>query len=146
MGSRAFLSLAVLGLLFSTSAVADDDPEDYNFFAQPGISREKSAADWDECRDLSSNVQPPQPGYAYSSSVAGAAAAGFVQGLIKGAQRRHMFDAALRKCMSVKGYQRYSMDKAEAKLLYGGGKWDAVRSRLIDRALAPVDPARSLNP
>ena len=69
-----------------------------------------------------------------------AATTGFLQGLQRGAQRRHLFDAALRKCLHVKGYARYALPKEEAKALYTGG-WPQLRERLADRALAPVGTA-----
>jgi hypothetical protein len=134
-------------LLFSTAVHAEDsaDAEKRFFFSNPALSREQVAADWDECRELASEVRPPQAPYVYTNNVAGAAAAGFMKGLIEGAQRRHMFDAALRKCMSVKGYQRYMMSKVDFDALYGG-EWPQMRERLVDRALAPVDGAERLDP
>ena len=134
-------------LLLSAPARADDaeDAEKRFFFNNPAVSREQAGADWDECRELASQVRPPQAGYVYAPGVAGAAAAGFMKGLIEGAQRRHMFDAALRKCMNVKGYQRYTMSKPDFEALYTG-KWPELRERLVDRALGPVDAAARLEP
>lgn len=118
-------------------AADGDDGDKYNYFSQPSASRTQVLAGYEECRDLASVVQPPPAGYVYSPGLAGAAATGFIQGLIKGAQRRHMFDAAFRKCMSVKRFSRYSITKEDAKLLYSG-KWPEMREKLADRALGPV--------
>jgi hypothetical protein len=134
-------------LLVSAAAHAEDsaDAEKRFFFSNPGLTREQVAADWEECRELASQVRPPQAPNVYTQGMAGAAAAGFMKGLIQGAQRRHMFDAALRKCMSVKGYQRYTMSKPDFEALYDG-EWAQMRERLIDRALAPVGDAERLDP
>jgi len=145
-GSGA-IALAMLPLSFSTAASAQDNSDDdkYTFFSQPTATRQQVLADLDECRDLASTVRPPQPGYVYTPNVAAAAATGVLQGLMKGAQRRHMFDAALRKCMSVKGYTRYSMSKEEAKIAYSGS-WKDMRERLTDRALAPTPAGTRMEP
>jgi hypothetical protein len=134
-------------LLLSTAAHAEDsdDAAKWFFFSNPRVTRDQAAADWDECRDLASQVRPPQGPYVYAPGAAGAAAAGFMKGLIEGAQRRHMSDAALRKCLNIKGYQRYAMSKAESEALYGG-EWAQMRERLVDRALAPVGAAERLEP
>lgn len=122
-----------------------DDADKYNFFSQPTASREQVLADFDECRELASGVKPPQPGYVYSQGIAGAAAVGLLQGFMKGAQRRHMFDAALRKCMSVKGYARYPMSKEQAKLVYDGS-WTEMREKLADRAIASTEGMTRMEP
>jgi hypothetical protein len=147
MHRSKFASLVAAFLLAPGPAFAADeeDADKYTFFSQPSATRAQVLAHYEECRDLASMVQPPQAGNVYSPSIAGAAAAGFVQGLIKGAQRRHMFDAALRKCMSVNGYERYAMTKDEAKLLYDG-EWEVVRERLADKALAPTSGKVRLEP
>lgn len=139
------ISAFAICLLAPSQAFADDDAEKYTFFSNTAISREQSLADWDECRDLASAVQPPPAGYVYTQGAAGAAAAGFIQGLIKGAQRRHMFDAALRKCMALKGYQRYASTKEESAELYSG-KWPDMRKKLAERALKPVAGNQRLDP
>lgn len=127
------------------SAAEGDDAEKFFFFQNSSVTREQALGDWDECRDLASVVQPPPAGYVYAPGLAGAAAAGFIQGLVRGAQRRHMLDAALRKCMSVKGYGRYPMPKDEAKALYAGG-WPQIRERLADRAVSTVSAPTRLEP
>jgi hypothetical protein len=141
------LAAAVLPILCATAASAQDagDGDKYNFFSRPTATREQVLSDLDECRDLASAVRPPQPGYVYTPNVAAAAATGLVHGFMKGAQRRHMFDAALRKCMSVKGYSRYSMSKEQAKITYTGS-WKEMRERLTDRALAPTDGMTRMEP
>jgi hypothetical protein len=131
------IALLFAGLSATQNAHADEG--DYNYFSQPTVTRTQVLADYEECRELAGAVQPPPAGYVYSQGVAGAAAAGFMKGLIEGAQRRHMGDAAIRKCMSIKGYTRYKISKDEAKALYAG-KWEAMRERLADRAIAPLDP------
>lgn len=140
-------AIASLSLLCATAAAAQDadDGDKYNFFSQPTASRAQILADFDECRDLASTVRPPQPGYVYAPNVAAAAASGFLQGLQKGAQRRHLFDAALRKCMNVKGYARYAMSKEQAQLIYKGS-WKDMREKLADRALAPTEGMTRLEP
>lgn len=120
------------------------DSKDF-FFSQPGIARETARADWEECRDLSSAVTPPPQGYAYTPNLIAAGAIGLVQGFIRGSQRRHMYDAALRKCMAVKGYRRIAMSEEEAKLLFAG-EWPEMRERLVDRAVAPAPAAGELLP
>lgn len=124
---------------------AGDDTGRFFFFQNALVSREQALADWDECRDLAGVVQPPAAASIYAPGLAGAAAAGFIQGLVRGAQRRHMLDAALRKCMSVKGYGRYAMSKDEAKAMYADG-WPQIRERLADRAISDVANATRLNP
>lgn len=126
-------------------AAADDDEPDYVFFSKPGVVHEAALADWDECRDLASAVEPPRAGSVYTPNVAAAAAAGFAQGLIRGAQRRHMFDAALRKCFQVKGYARYETTKEDAKALYAG-PWKEMRERLADKSAAPAPAQPALVP
>lgn len=127
----------------SPAAAADDDEDDYTFFYQAGVSRQQVLADFEECRDLASRVEPPRGPSPYTPSVAGAAAVGFVQGLIRGAQRRHMGDAALRKCLGVKGYGRYGFTKDEAKALYAGN-WQQMRERIADKATGPAPTQRAL--
>lgn len=122
-----------------------EDADDYFFFQNPSITRTQALADWDECRDLAGVVQPPAAGSVYAPGLAGAAAAGFIQGLVRGAQRRHMLDAAIRKCMNVKGYGRFAMTKDEAKAMYAGG-WPQIRERLADRAVSNVSGAMRLEP
>ncbi len=112
----------------------------YTFFSQPTATRAQVLADWDECRELASAVQPPRAGYLYSPNAIAAGVNGFIQGMQRGSQRRHMFDASLRKCMSVKGYARYATAKDDAKSLYDGN-WATMREKLADRALAPVGAA-----
>lgn len=56
-----------------------------------------------------------------------------------------MTDAAVRKCMQVKGYHRYSMTKEDAQALYSG-KWPQIREKLADRAIATVSSATRLEP
>ena len=143
-------SKAILfALCLSTSGIAQsedaDDADKYTFFSQPNVTRDRVLADYDECRELASSVQPPPPGYVYTQGLAGAAAAGFFQGLVKGAQRRHMFDAAFRKCMSVNGYQRFATTKEDADSLYSGS-WSEMREKLAARALAPVAGNLRLDP
>lgn len=124
---------------------ADDKGSSYAVFSQPGLSRAQVIADMEECRDLAAGVRPPGVGYMYAPGLAGAAVAGLMQGLERGAQRRHMQDAALRRCMNVKGYARHSISKEEATTLYAG-EWPAMRERLADRALAPAPAASRLDP
>lgn len=137
----AALALALAQAAAEPAAIDDK----YVFFSQPGAARAQVLADFDECRDLSSTVQPPRAGFAYAPNAVAAATTGFLQGLQRGAQRRHMFDAALRKCMNVKGYARCAMTKAEAEALYAGGGWSKLREGLADRALAPVGSAAKLD-
>jgi hypothetical protein len=136
------------------AAVAAQDAEDgdkFFYFHSASITRDQALADWDECRDLAGVVQPPPAGYIYTpnaggaAGLAGAAAAGLVQGFIQGAQRRRMIDAAVRKCMNVKGYTRFAMTKEEAKALYAGG-WSQIRERLADKAVGPTAGSARLEP
>lgn len=130
---------------------APDDPSEYFFFSKAGITAEQAGVDWDECRELVGPVQAPAaPAIYYSNAggaagLAGAAAAGFIQGFISAGQRRHMIDAAIRKCMHVKGYGRYAMTKDEANAMYDGG-WDQIRPRLVSKAVSPVGNAERLEP
>ena len=138
---------AIVLLLSAAPAVAadDEDDPDHFFFHKEGVAREAALADWEECRDLASAVEPPRGPSVYTPNVAAAAAAGFMQGLMRGAQRRHMFDAALRKCFQVKGYKRYEMTKEEGKLLYSGG-WSAMREKLADKSTGPTPSQPALVP
>lgn len=129
----------------ATAQESAEDADKFFYFQNSSVTRDQALADWDECRDLAGVVQPPPAGYVYAPGLAGAAAAGFMQGLIKGAQRRHMLDAAVRKCMNVKGYGRYPMTKDEAKAMYAGG-WPQIRERLADRALSNVSGKTRLEP
>lgn len=142
LGAGAALTLALVQVAGAQEGAPPDD-EKYTFFHQPDLARTQVLADWEECRDLASAVQPPRAGYIYSPNAIAAGMNGFMQGLQRGAQRRHLFDAALRKCMNLKGYARYAMAKDEAKALYDGG-WARMREKLADRALAPVGNATRL--
>jgi len=142
---RILIGVALSLAAPSAGWAQETDGEKFNFFSQPSLSRAQVLADFDECRDLASAVQPPQPGYTYTPNIVAAAAVGMVQGFMKGAQRRHMFDAALRKCMSIKGYGRYALTKEQAKAIYAGS-WQQMRERLADRALAPIDGLTRIDP
>jgi hypothetical protein len=139
------MGIAALALLLAAAPAAaqeaEDDPDNF-YFHKPGVSKEAALADWEECRDLASAVEPPRGPSVYTPNVAAAAAAGFAQGFIRGGQRRRMGEAAMRKCFQVKGYGRYGMTKEEAKQLYSGG-WKTMRERLADKASgpAPTEPA-----
>ena len=138
---------AIALLLAAVPAAAqeeDDDPDDF-FFHKPGVTREAALADWEECRDLASAVEPPRGPSVYTPNVAAAAAAGLAQGFIRGGQRRRMAEAAFRKCFQVKGYGRYGMTKEEAKLLYSGG-WKEMREKLADKAAGPAPSQPALVP
>ncbi len=143
------IRLLGLALLACSSVAANaqdgEDADKYFFFNNASVTREQALSDWDECRDLAGPVQPPPAGYVYAPGLAGAAAAGLIQGFIKGAQRRHMIDAAIRKCMNVKGYTRYMMTKDDAKAMYAGG-WPQIRERLADRAVSNVAAGARLEP
>lgn len=146
MRLRGTIAASALLLAAAPAFAADeDDGSDakYFFYHKAGADRAQVLADLEECRDLASAVEPPRAGYVYTPTVAAAAAAGFVQGLIRGAQRRHMGDAALRKCFGVKGYSRYEMTKEEAKQLYAGG-WKEMRERLADKAIGPAPAGEAL--
>lgn len=146
LGALAFASALVAAPVWAAEdAPAQDESEKLFFFSNPSLSRDQVIADWEECRELASAVRPPAAPSVYTPGAAGAMAAGFFQGLIKGAQRRHMFDAALRKCMNVKGYQRYAMAKPDFDALYDG-KWPELREKLADRARAPAGNATRLDP
>ncbi|QHL90423.1 hypothetical protein GVO57_05695 [Sphingomonas changnyeongensis] len=129
----------------------DNEPADYFYFSKAGIAAEQAGADWDECRDLVGTIRGPVPDPVYyynpggAAGMAAAAAVGFVQGFIRAGQRRHMINAGIRKCMQVKGYARYAMTKDEAKLVYDG-KWEDIRARLVEKAVAPADEAQRLEP
>src|SRR5690349_2543419 len=112
---RLWFAAALACAPAAASAQDAEDADKFFYFQNPSVTREQALVDWDDCRDLAGVVQPPPAGYVYAPGLAGAAAAGFVQGLIRGSQRRHMIDAAVRKCMNVKGYGRYTMTKDEAK-------------------------------
>ena len=140
------IGAVALLLAAAPSAAAEDeeDPDNF-FFHKPGVSREAALADWEECRDLASAVEPPRGPSVYTPTVAGAAAAGLVQGFIRGGQRRRMGEAAFRKCFQVKGYGRYGMTKEEAKQLYSGG-WKVMREKLADKAAGPAPAQPALEP
>lgn len=153
---RSRLVVALVATLFAGGVAraeddAGDEPDKYFFFSKPEVTAEQAGADWDQCRELVSQVQPPAAAPIYyanpggAAGLAAAAAVGFVQGFIRAGQRRHMVDAALRKCMHVKGYGRYAMTKDEAKAMYDGG-WDQIRPRLVQKAVAAVGEAERLDP
>lgn len=138
-------AIAILLAASPAAAADDEDDPDHFFFHKAGVARDTAIADWEECRDLASAVEPPRGPSVYTPNVAAAAAAGLVQGFIRGGQRRHMGEAAFRKCFQVKGYQRYQMSKEEAKLLYSGG-WKAMREKLADKASGPAPSQPALVP
>jgi hypothetical protein len=118
----------------------------YYFFSQPELTREQVLADFEECRDLAGVVQPPSADLGvYAQGMAQQATLGFLEGMQRAEMRRTMADAAWRRCMAIKGYRRYAMNKDEAKALYSGG-WDEERGRMADRALAPVDDYSRIDP
>lgn len=152
VGARAvsiqLLAGAVLAALQAAPAAAKggNAVEPYFFFSQPGLTREQVRLDFEECRDLAGVVQPPsKENYVYTPGLVAAGVNGFLEGLERGEKRRYMADAAWRKCMAIKGYQRYAMAKDEAKALYDGG-WSEQRDRMADRALAPVGDHRRIDP
>ena len=145
---RRSMGIAAFALLLAGApAVAADDEDDPDnfFFHKPGVSREAALADWEECRDLASAVEPPQGPSVYTPNVAAAAAAGFARGWIRGGQRRHMAEAAFRKCFQVKGYSRFEIGKEEAKQLYSGS-WKEMREKLADKAAGPAPSQPALVP
>lgn len=142
------ICLAVTVAVDPATAVAKEGGavEPFFFFAQSGITRDQVLADFDECRDLAGVVQPPsRENYVYTPGVIAAGVNGFLDGLDRGEKRRLMADAAWRKCMAIKGYQRYAMARDEAKALYAGG-WQEQRGRMADRAIAAVDNYRRIDP
>lgn len=148
---KSLLGAVLLALPSVAFAAEGEEDEKFFFFHNATITRDQALADWDECRELAGVVRAPPAGYIYTpnaggaAGLAGAAAAGFMQGIIQGQQRRRMIDAAIRKCMNVKGYTRYSMTKDEAKLLYAGD-WPQIRERLADKAVGSVAAAERLDP
>lgn len=127
-------------------AKAGNSNSDYYFFNQPGVSRERALADLAECSTLAGGVQPPgNDTYSYSPGIIAAGVNGFLQGMERGQQRRNMVGAAFRKCMQIKGYQRYEMTKDEAKAMFAGS-WEDGRGRLADVAVAPVGDHHRLDP
>ncbi len=144
---RRGIWIAAIAMTLAAPAAAQEDEEDpdYFFFHKPGVARDSALADWEECRDLASAVEPPRGPSVYTPTVAGAAAAGLVQGFIRGGQRRRMADAAFRKCFQVKGYGRYGMTKEEGKLVYSGS-WKAMREKLADKATGPAPSQPALVP
>lgn len=150
------MTAAILVATLSASAAAraeegEEKPSKHFFFSRPDLPAEQVAADWEECRELVGPMQPPAANAVYyapqggAAGLAGAAAAGFIQGIIRARQRSHMIDAGIRKCMHIKGYVRYEMSKEEAKQIYSGG-WSEIRPRLVFKALAPVGDAERLEP
>ncbi len=129
----------------------NNEPADYFYFSKAGIAAEQAGADWDECRDLVATIRGPVPDQVYyytpggTAGVVANAAVGLIQGFIRAGQRRHMINAGIRKCMQVKGYARYAMTKDEADAVYDG-KWDDIRARLVEKAVAPADEAQRLEP
>jgi hypothetical protein len=139
------LGIAVTGLV-AQPAAAGNAVARYYFFSQPELTREQVLADFEECRDLAGVVQPPNFDLGvYAQGAAQAATLGFLEGMQRGEMRRTMADAAWRRCMAIKGYRRYAMDKDEAKSLYAGN-WEAERGRMADRALAPVGDHARIDP
>jgi hypothetical protein len=139
------LTAAVLAVAPSIALADTPDEEKYVFWHHASASRAQVLADFGECRDLASDVQPPAAGYIYTPNLAAAAVGGLLQGFMKGAQRRHMFDAALRKCLYVKGFTRHAMTREQSDALYAG-KWDVTRERIADRAVAPLAGEKELQP
>ena len=83
MGIRT-AAIAAMLIAVPAAAAEDEDDPDYFYFHKAGISKEAALADWEECRDLASAVEPPRGPSVYTPTVAGAAAAGLVQGFIRG--------------------------------------------------------------
>jgi len=68
---------AIALLLAAAPASAADeegDPDNF-FFHKAGVLKETALADWEECRELASAVEPPRGPSVYTPTVAGAAAA-----------------------------------------------------------------------
>ena len=74
-----------------------------------------------------------------------AGAAGIFQGLEKSKQRNRMFWSVMRKCISIKGYARFALDKDGMKELWDGG-WDDAKTRIALRAAQPITDERRVVP
>ena len=91
-------------------------------------------------------AQPPgSDTQAYTPGLIAAGVTGFLQGMERGQQRRNVVCAAFRKCMAIKGYQRYAMSKDEAKAMFAGS-WQDGQNRLADAAVAPVGDHQRIDP
>ena len=91
-------------------------------------------------------AQPPgSDTQAYTPGLIAAGVTGFLQGMERGQQRRNVVGAAFRKCMAIKGYQRYAMSKDEAKAMFAGS-WQDGQNRLADAAVAPVGDHQRIDP
>jgi hypothetical protein len=137
-----------LGAVVGDPAMANGGTSDapYYFFNQSGIAREQAVADLAECSELAGAAQPlGSDTYAYTAGVIAAGVTGFLQGMERGQQRRNMVGAAFRKCMAIKGYQRYAMSKDEAKAMFAGS-WEDGRKRLADAAVASVGDHQRIDP
>ena len=118
----------------------------YYFFSQPAIPREQALADLAQCGELAGMAQPPgSDTQAYTPGLIAAGVTGFLQGMERGQQRRNVVGAAFRKCMAIKGYQRYAMSKDEAKAMFAGS-WQDGQNRLADAAVAPVGDHQRIDP
>jgi hypothetical protein len=150
MGRAGYTLATGLGIAVAAvaaqPATAGNAVARYYFFSQPEVPREQVLADFEECRDLAGVVQPPNADLGvYAQGMAQQATLAILEGMQRGEMRRTMADAAWRRCLAIKGYRRYSMDKDEAKELYAGS-WEAESGRMADRALAPVGDHSRIDP
>lgn len=123
--------------------MAAEDEEKYYYFHKSGIDSETFIKDFEFCSEYAARVEPPAKGYSYTPNPAAAAASGFMQGLIKGGERRMMYHAVIRKCMGLKSYKRYSIDKDRLEQLWDGG-WDEAKGRVATLAAGPVPTDQEL--
>lgn len=109
---------------------------EHYYFHKAGVSRDMFVAEKRECEELARGGKVPQ-GYTPPTQNAYAAGAGaFMQGFMRGRQRRALWDNIQRTCKADKGYRRIAVPKSvivEVNRLDGEARID----RMAEMAGAP---------
>ena len=126
-------------------APGEKNDHKFFFFQRDGVEESQFVADYGFCGEYAGLVSPPRNSSVYTPNPIAAGVTGFLGGLERGNQRRRMFRAVMRKCMSMKGYARYAIEEEALEELWDGG-WDEAQSRVAARAALAITNERRLVP
>ena len=134
----------------SASAEVDVPPGEKNdhkffFFHKTEVAEDQFVADYEFCGSYAGRVEPPRGPNIYTPNAIAAGVTGFLGGLERGNQRRRMFRAVMRKCMSMKGYARYAIEEEALEELWDGG-WAEAKGRVAARAAQQITSERRVVP